>query len=102
VIRALVLAIPLIGCAATGQSTDSNKDWNAMSLQQRQATLNNIADQCALARASLVLKDKSELSLDLAQSASFTSVDCALGKMRHFGVLRTSFVGEEVYREEKK
>lgn len=68
---------------------------------QRQATLNQIADKCGLPRSSLRLVGDDELHMQPPADARYESVDCMLSEVRSSGLpLKLGFVGNEYYANE--
>ena len=101
--RALVPAFLLLGCAVENENKPSSANWKSMSLEQRQATLNAIADGCGLGRSGMKLRNGDELQFQPDPSSSYESVDCALSKLKGvLGMGKMGFVGNEAFVEEKK
>jgi hypothetical protein len=101
--KALILVVPLLGCTASNEPKTSNANWKSMSLDQRQATLNAIADECGMARSGMQLRNGDELRFQPDPNSRYESVDCALGKLKGvLGLEKMGFVGNEAYVEEKK
>ena len=80
----------------------AHKQWDDMTRSERVAALNEIADACSLPRSSLKPVRGGELRFSPPPSATFESVDCALGKLKTLGAIqRTGFVGNRAATNEK-
>jgi len=75
-----------------------------MSLGEKQQALNIVADQCKLVRSAFEVGDKGELHLKPPPSSSYTSVHCALARLRAIkgSFDRVGFVGNETYDPDRK
>jgi hypothetical protein len=67
---------------------------------QRQASVNAIADACGLPRSALRLVGDDELHMQPPVDAKYESVDCALTQLKKIPALKLGFVGNEYYPDD--
>ncbi len=93
-LKAVAIAVGASILAAPGHSKPA--DWQGMSATERRATLDAIADQCRLPRATFML-DGEQLHVRPDPSASYESVECAVKKLKATkgAPLKTGFVENE-------
>ena len=89
------------GCARAPQAAPKN--WKDMSSVQKRQAIQDIADTCKLSQVELAFSGGDEIHFRPNPEASFTSVDCALQKLKPLnGFAKIGFVGNEAYTNETK
>jgi hypothetical protein len=88
----LATAVCLVaGCRNPGAEQSSSQD-------RYRAALNQIADQCHLARSTFKLVSDDELMLQFDSNVRVENMDCGLAKLKEAKLpLKLGFVGNEYY-----